>query len=153
VDDLGNFLLLLGQFFQIRDDYINLTSAKVRASLWFWSQHYSDTSQYEKEKGFAEDLDEGKLSLPMIHLLNSSKDRLMIEHILQQRSRDGSMPPEMKMLVLQKMNEAGSLEFTRETLASVETEAREALSLLEQQSKFPNYILQYLLVSLSDVRK
>lgn len=89
----------------------------------------------------------------MIHLLNSSKDRLMIECILQQRSRDGSMSPEMKMLVLEKMDEAGSLEFTRATLRSVETKAREALALLEQQAKTPNYILQYLLMRLSNVRK
>lgn len=89
----------------------------------------------------------------MVHLLNSSPDRLMIEHILQQRSRDGSMSPEMKMLVLEKMNEVGSLEFTRETLRSVETKTREALALLEEQSKTPNYILQYLLIRLSDVRE
>lgn len=116
-------------------------------------QRHSDTFQYEKEKSFAEDLDEGKFSLPMIHLLNNSPDRLMIEHILQQRSREGGMSPEMKMLVLEKMHEVGSLDFTRETLRSVEMKAREALALLEEKSKIPNYILQYLLVRLSDVRK
>ena len=105
-------------------------------------QRYSNTFQYEKEKGFAEDLDEGKFSLPIIHLLSNSPDRLMIEHILQQRSRDGSMSPGMKMLVLEKMHEAGSLEFTRETLRSAEMKAREALAILEEQSKIPNYILQ-----------
>ena len=89
----------------------------------------------------------------MVHLLNNSPDRLIIEHILQQRSRDGSMPPEMKTLVLEKMNEAGSLEFTRETLCAVETKAKEALTLLEEQAKTPNYILQYLLIRLSDVKE
>jgi hypothetical protein len=87
----------------------------------------------------------------MIHLLNDSPDRLIIEHILQQRSRDCSMSHEMKMLVLEKMNEAGSLEYTRETVRSVKTKTREALALLEDQSKNPNYILQYLFVHLSEV--
>ena len=63
------------------------------------------------------------------------------------------MSPEMKILVLEKMNEAGSLEFTRETLRSMETRARDALALLEEQSKIPNYILRYLLARLSDVGK
>jgi hypothetical protein len=89
----------------------------------------------------------------MIHLLNNSADRLMIEHILQQRSRDSSMSPEMKMLVIEKMNEAGSLAFTLETLRSIETKAKEALALLEEQSGIPNYILRYLLTRLSDVGK
>ena len=135
---------------------ISISPARPRRFELYYGpglQRYSDTFQYEKEKGFAEDLDEGKFSLPMIHLLSNSPDRLMIEHILQQRSRDGSMSPEMKMLVLEKMHEAGSLEFTRETLRSAETKARETLALLEEQSKIPNYILQYLLVRLSDFGK
>jgi hypothetical protein len=51
------------------------------------------------------------------------------------------MSPEMKMLVLEKMDEAGSLEFTRQTLRSMETKARDALASLEEQSKIPNHIL------------
>ncbi|KAF4546943.1 Cytochrome P450-like protein 88 [Elsinoe fawcettii] len=39
---------VLGQFYQIRDDYMNLTSA-----------------QYEKNKGFCEDLDEAKVIQPL----------------------------------------------------------------------------------------
>lgn len=87
----------------------------------------------------------------MIHLLNNFPGRLTIEHILQQRSRDGNTSSKMKTLVLEKMNEAGSLAFTRETLRPIETKAREALSLLVERSTIPNYILRYLLTRLSDL--
>ncbi|KAF9892770.1 Geranylgeranyl pyrophosphate synthase [Aspergillus nanangensis] len=131
-DDLSAFFLLLGQFFQIRDDYINLASAA-----------------YEKEKGFAEDLDEGKHSFPLIHLLQNSPDHLMIRNILQQRSQDGQMPMELKTLVLQKMNEARSLDYVRKTIHSLETQAKDALGVLEKQAGQKNYMLRYLIARLA----
>lgn len=48
--NLDRFCYLLGQLFQIRDDYINLKD-----------------EGYQKLKGFAEDLTEGKFSFPLIH--------------------------------------------------------------------------------------
>lgn len=46
---------LIGLLFQIRDDYMNLQS-----------------SQYADNKGFAEDLSEGKFSFPIIHSIRAS---------------------------------------------------------------------------------
>ncbi|KAJ5872328.1 terpenoid synthase [Penicillium soppii] len=128
IDDLNNFLILMGQYFQIRDDYINLTS-----------------KAYKDEKGFAEDLDEGKLSFPLIHLLNHSPDRLLIENILHERSKDGRMSNEVKELILEKMNQAKSLEFTKKTLASLGSQAKSALVKLEEQSGASNFMMQYLI--------
>jgi hypothetical protein len=44
------------------------------------------SAQYEKEKGWCEDSDEGKLSLQLIHAYrNSNADNLLLETILMQR--------------------------------------------------------------------
>lgn len=104
--------------------------------------------QYQKEKGYAEDLDEGKPSFPLIHLLAHAPDRLLLENILQQRSRDGKMSAEVKALVLDKMEQAKSLEFTKHTLDLLESQVRSSLTKLEGQSG-ANYILQYLIERLS----
>ncbi|KAL5619731.1 hypothetical protein FOVSG1_001953 [Fusarium oxysporum f. sp. vasinfectum] len=47
VEDLETLMRLLGRFYQIRDDYLNF-------------------SAYASQKGFAEDLDEGKFSFPIV---------------------------------------------------------------------------------------
>ncbi|KAL2842929.1 isoprenoid synthase domain-containing protein [Aspergillus pseudoustus] len=134
LDDLISFLLLLGQLFQIRDDFVNLTSA-----------------EYEKDKGFAEDLDEGKYSLPLIHVLEHSPDRPIIEEILLQRSREGKMAKEVKKLVLEKMREVKSLDFVKGKIDSLETKSRIALAVLEKQSGVNNYMLQYFITRLVNV--
>ncbi|PHH76098.1 hypothetical protein CDD80_1828 [Ophiocordyceps camponoti-rufipedis] len=131
--NLCDFLTVLGQFFQIRDDYINLTSDK-----------------YEKQKGIAEDLDEGKRSFPLIHLLTNSPDRAMMESILQQRWQEGSMSADLKELVLEKMEEAGSLAYTKRILDSFSDRARTLLAGLEEQAGSNNYILRYLIERLAD---
>ncbi|KAF9885194.1 hypothetical protein FE257_000645 [Aspergillus nanangensis] len=72
LEHLCEFLIVLGQFFQIRDDHMNLVSA-----------------QYKDQKGFAEDLDEGKYSFPLIHFLENTPGRMMIESIMHQWHRQG----------------------------------------------------------------
>ncbi|KAL4771843.1 isoprenoid synthase domain-containing protein [Aspergillus nidulans var. acristatus] len=70
----------LGEFFQIRDDYRNLSS------------------EYTGQKGFCEDLDECKFSFPLIHALNTQPKN---ETVLQQLWDAGSLEyTEKKMQVL-----------------------------------------------------
>ena len=52
------FINLLGIIYQIRDDYLNLKDF-----------------QMSSEKGFAEDITEGKLSFPIVHALNFTKTK------------------------------------------------------------------------------
>ncbi|CAO1637330.1 unnamed protein product [Sympodiomycopsis kandeliae] len=54
-ESLLTLLDLIGLLFQIRDDYLNLSA-----------------DSYAKNKGFAEDLTEGKFSFPMIHGIRTS---------------------------------------------------------------------------------
>ncbi|KAL3458754.1 isoprenoid synthase domain-containing protein [Aspergillus heterothallicus] len=131
VNNLISFLILLGQLAYLREDYLNLTSAEANSST--------------------EELDRGRFSLPLIHLLENMSDRLMIEEILAQRSREGKMTKEMKQLVLEKMAEARSLEFVNMQIQSLETRTKIALGVLEQISGVNNYMLQYFITRLAQV--
>lgn len=65
---------ILGTIFQIRDDILNL----------------KDTT-YTKNKGFCEDITEGKFSFLIIHSINSDPNNTQLVNILKQRSEDDLM--------------------------------------------------------------
>jgi len=58
----------LGVYFQIRDDYMNLQS-----------------TEYTRNKGFAEDLTEGKFSFPVVHGVRANPSNRQILNVLQKR--------------------------------------------------------------------
>ncbi|KIK55691.1 hypothetical protein GYMLUDRAFT_248501 [Collybiopsis luxurians FD-317 M1] len=105
----------LGRYFQIADDYKNLVSA-----------------DYTKQKGFCEDLDEGKYSLPLIHLLRSQPENLQISNILSMRRSEGKMMYEHKLLVLKHMKEAKSLEYTHSILVNLHAHIGQQIHKLEE---------------------
>ncbi|KAL4816983.1 isoprenoid synthase domain-containing protein [Aspergillus spinulosporus] len=70
---LSNLGDTLGEFFQIRDDYKNLSS------------------EYTGQKGFCEDLGECKFSLPLIHALNTQPKNVQLRGILQQSRSSGGL--------------------------------------------------------------
>ncbi|KXJ85135.1 geranylgeranyl diphosphate synthase [Microdochium bolleyi] len=94
---------LIGLIFQIGDDYKNL----------------ADTT-YTKNKGFCEDLTEGKFSFPIIHSIQSNHSNMELLHILRQKTTD----IEVKGYALGCINKTGSLRYTEEVLRVLVQRAR-----------------------------
>ncbi|KAF7303777.1 hypothetical protein MIND_00607300 [Mycena indigotica] len=63
---------LIGVYFQIRDDYMNLQSKEVQLKKHHFQLRLI-TPQYTSNKGFAEDLTEGKFSFPVVHGIQADK--------------------------------------------------------------------------------
>ncbi|RLL95672.1 hypothetical protein CFD26_101005 [Aspergillus turcosus] len=117
----------LGEHFDIRDDYKNLTE------------------EYTGQKGFCEDLDEGKFSFPLIHALSSRPKTLQLRGILQRSRIAGGLDISLKQCVLDHIHQAGSMEYTEKTLSVLMDRINDSLQLLERQSGSPNWILRLLL--------
>lgn len=102
---LANCLALL---FQIQDDYLNLIS-----------------SMYEENKGFAEDITEGKFSFPVIHSLGSGSRRAVeLKNILQLHTQDVFL----KKHALNILETTGSLAHTQAVIAEYVDEAHQLIS-------------------------
>ncbi|KAH6621252.1 isoprenoid synthase domain-containing protein [Chaetomium sp. MPI-SDFR-AT-0129] len=136
---LVHFTTLLGRLFQIRDDYMNLTSA-----------------EYTKQKGFCEDLDEGKYSLPLIHALGGCNGESisgteagysvrLLRNMLSKRHVAGKMTLQEKMLFLHHLKARGSLEYTRRAMDALQDELKQ---LGEQMGMLENPKLRVLMETL-----
>lgn len=101
--DFSKLTAILGLYFQIRDDYCNLTS-----------------EEYSESKSFCEDLTEGKFSFPIIHAVNNQQHDRQVLHILRQRTKD----VEVKKYCIHLLEKLGSFEYTRNILKQLDAEAR-----------------------------
>ena len=134
--NLDRFCYLLGQLFQIRDDYINLKD-----------------EGYQKLKGFAEDLTEGKFSFPLIHgIRKDPKDTTILSRfafevqiffvcfyaanllilslssgILKMHTQNDGL----KRMVIKKLEDLGSFEYTKNYLDELEAELKAELAKFE----------------------
>ncbi|KAI5793087.1 isoprenoid synthase domain-containing protein [Geopyxis carbonaria] len=97
----------IGLIFQIRDDYMNLNS-----------------SQYHDNKGFCEDLTEGKFSFPIIHSIRQDPTNMQLVNILKQHTTQ----PEVKRYAVEYMKKTGSFEYTLGVLKSLGDKARELVN-------------------------
>ncbi|KAI1172796.1 putative geranylgeranyl diphosphate synthase [Nemania sp. FL0916] len=95
---------LVGRFFQIRDDYMNLKS-----------------EEYTRQKGLCEDLDEGKLSLPMVYALQNAPEDVswILRNLLSQRRITGRMTTAHKHLVMEHLEQTGSIRYTEAVLQNL----------------------------------
>ena len=130
---IEQIISLFGRFFQIRDDYQNLTD-----------------KEYNRQKGFCEDLDEGKYSFPLIHALNAegTRESFQLEALLHSRRENGCLSREGKELVLEHLREAGSMEHTRRLLEDLRSQIEEEMARLEVLMGGENWILRLLMSKL-----
>jgi len=122
---------LIGLFYQIRDDYQNLNSA-----------------EYQSQKGFCEDLDEGKLSFTLTHALNQKPESLRLRGILQQRRDDSGLSSPLKLLVLEELEHLGSMSYTRKVLGQLQCQIQRENRTLENSFGCENWIMRMFLQKL-----
>ncbi|KAH8786022.1 fusicoccadiene synthase [Diaporthe sp. PMI_573] len=112
---------LLGRCFQIRDDYQNLVSA-----------------DYTKQKGFCEDLDEGKWSLPLIHLFQAEPSHMAVLNMLSTGRKHGGMTLEQKQFVLEAIEDVKGLEYARSVMADMHLQLCAEVRKIEDLLGLPN---------------
>lgn len=120
--ELDRLTELLGRWFQIRDDYQNLCD-----------------ETYTEQKGFCEDLDEGKLSYPVIVCCESDSTArdIILESLL--RDKQGkSLAPAQKLKIIELIRSSGALLKTWQTIQHLMKETQAALSVVEACIGIPN---------------
>jgi len=95
---------LIGVYFQIRDDYMNLQS-----------------TEYTDNKGFAEDLTEGKFSFLVVHAVRADTSNRQILNVLSKRPAT----PTMKRYAVNYMDKhTDSFRYTEGVLEKLDKQAR-----------------------------
>ncbi|KAJ5701814.1 hypothetical protein N7488_009362 [Penicillium malachiteum] len=122
------FVLQLGRYFQVRDDYQNLLS-----------------DEYSSQKGFCEDLDEGKISLPIIYtIMNPSFNGSVIKGIFQHKV-PGEMPLPTKKYILEQMKQAGALDMTLSLIRDMQNDLLDMLGAVEDAFGSKNPLVELVL--------
>jgi len=99
----------IGEYYQIRDDYSNLLS-----------------ETYINNKGFCEDITEGKYSYPIIHCIKNHPESHQLEKIIKQRTSN----IELKRYCIKLMKESNSFEYTKKKLYEIEDKIKKQIESL-----------------------
>ncbi|OJK01324.1 hypothetical protein ASPACDRAFT_25678 [Aspergillus aculeatus ATCC 16872] len=134
VENFDRFMHDLGLYFQVRDDYRNL----------------KDTS-YTAQKGFCEDLDEGKFSYPVVMCceMNYVFKRPLLELFGRLKYRTGGMEYEDKMKVLAMLDKSGAMKATEVAIKAWEEKLMEMVTDLEKAFGSTNPALREILMKLA----
>ncbi|RAK94795.1 bifunctional terpene synthase/polyprenyl synthetase family protein [Aspergillus ibericus CBS 121593] len=114
--DITHFCRLMGRWYQVRDDYMNLQS-----------------TDYSNLKGFCEDLDEGKFSYPVIRACNTSssaQDIILGAFQAQQGSSD-KLARATKLQILRLIDSTGALDHTWKLVRDLHREIGAEIGVLE----------------------
>ncbi|KAK6502357.1 hypothetical protein TWF506_002938 [Arthrobotrys conoides] len=124
---------MIGQYFQIRDDLMNLT----------------DTS-YTDQKGFCEDLDEGKFSYLIVHSWNTqSAESTRLRTHFEERYKTGFMTRQAKEEVLDILHKNGSFDYTERKMEQLAQGIDKEVCRLEGITGGKNWSLRLLLQKLT----
>ncbi|KAF3925762.1 Dimethylallyltranstransferase [Dactylellina cionopaga] len=132
--NLNNLAVAIGQYFQIRDDYMNLTDTK-----------------YTDQKGFCEDLDEGKFSYLIMHAWNSPfLESARLRAIFEQRKTQNNknMTRETKEEILSLLHTIGSFEYTENKMNQLQQQLDSEVCQFEELTGKRNWSLRFLLEQL-----
>jgi ophiobolin F synthase len=138
VFDFDRLTLLFGRYFQVRDDYMNLSS-----------------TEYSDQKGFCEDLDEGKFSFPIVHCLEHHPEfRDYIIGVFRQRPivpSHGSqeLSKESKIHIVEDLRRFGTFDACRTYLVEMEASLDAEIGNLEKATGETNPVLRLILARLS----
>ncbi|CAN6614941.1 geranylgeranyl pyrophosphate synthase Bts1p [Trichomonascus vanleenenianus] len=111
--DLIPLANLFGIVYQIQDDYLNLQSAK-----------------YTTNKGYCEDLTEGKFSFPIIHSIRADPSNKEILNILKQKTTDSTL----KQYAVNYMAEVTkSFDYSIKTISHYEVQCRAIIDQFTQK--------------------
>ncbi|KAK6525709.1 hypothetical protein TWF281_010760 [Arthrobotrys megalospora] len=131
--ELDGLAYMIGQYFQIRDDFLNLTN-----------------TTYADLKGFCEDLDEGKFSYPIIHSWKAqSAGSSRLQTLFEERHKTKSMTREAKEQVLTILRKNGSFYYTGRKMKQLEKEIDDEVCRLEGITGKKNWSLRLLLHKLA----
>ncbi|RCI12704.1 hypothetical protein L249_1254 [Ophiocordyceps polyrhachis-furcata BCC 54312] len=139
-DSLTGLSRLLGRWYQVRDDYLNLLGG-----------------EYTKKKGFCEDLDERKLSYPVVCCCaRDSSARELILGIFRQRTSSAAaqsapMPVEFKMQMLTLLKQSGALAETFRLVRELQTDVEAVICGLGETFGMSNPVLRLMVMALSDI--
>lgn len=111
--DCVSLVNTIGLLFQILDDHLNLKSARLSA-----------------QKGFAEDLTEGKFSFPVIHAIRADPANLVLVNILKQKTAD----PEVKKYAVAYMERKGSFEYSARCIGELRDKAFGLVAEVEEKA-------------------
>src|SRR5262249_54362017 len=109
VESMGRFGRYVGQAFQIADDLLDLVGDEKTAG-----------------KSLGTDIGQGKLTLPLIHLLNTAPERLVLRARMILTCADSHRRESLRPCLL----ESGSLEYARATALRLAEQARRELGCL-----------------------
>lgn len=132
---LFKFAQMLGRFFQVRDDYLNLTSI-----------------DYARQKGFAEDLDEQKFSYMIVHMYQiHPMVRDKVEGVFKAMKQSGipqATAERSKQYIMSMLDQTGSIAATKSLLSKWHDELRKEIDILETYFGADNALLRLLVESL-----